>query len=142
RSQVQELLKESVALTQNRNPAYLLAYGEAARNNGDMDAAFGALQTLVQTPGATQEQLNAAYDRLNRISIATDQRLKVAFTPAVQQTPAVPVISVAPVVTTQTLANNIPAVPATATASDVPAWKRLWESVKSGSIINEISGLT
>lgn len=141
RAQVQELLRESVTLTQNRNAGYLLAYGEASRNNGDLDSAFNALKTLVESGLATPDQLNTAYERLNRIAAASNQRLKMDFAPTPQQTPAVPVVAQGVSLTTQPVITQALVDPAP-TGPKPPLWKQLWESTKSGRILDDISGLT
>lgn len=134
RPQTLDLLRESVALTQNTNPQYLLAYGDVARESGDMDTAFSAYKALVESGRANQDQLNSAYEKLNRIAVATNNRLRMNYaTPAPTVTPAPPVapaIAYAPPVA--------PAIPAAApTGPPQPAWRRLLESVKSGAIFSE-----
>jgi len=135
RAQVQALYRDAVALTQNSNMQYLLAHGDAARNNGDLDSAFNSYKIIAEAPTATAEEKTVAQERLNRVAVASNGRLQKTYatpTPAptpitIQGTPAV--YTPAPVV----------AAPVQPAGPPLPWWKKAWASISSGEILKSLS---
>lgn len=149
RKQVQDLYAEAVALTQRQNLQYLLGLGDAARINSDMDTAFNALKDVVQNPAANKAQIADAREGLDRIAVATSNRLVLPdLTPTPAATTAQGGLNVVPIPSETT--DTLKVVPYGAelqsdtTAADTPSSPTvkydlddIWSSIKDGSIVSK-----